>query len=78
MLHRISEFCQKIDSIQAQSNRLYYLKYKQPKTTERDAEINHLIEDIQSQCKLMGNDKNPYKTQVFRGLTNRHLYDRIN
>ena len=41
MLHKISDFCKKIDSIQAQSNRLYDMKYKQPKTPERDAEINH-------------------------------------
>lgn len=62
MLHRISDFCKKIDSIQAQSNRLYDMKYNQPKTPERDAEINHLIADIQSQCKLLGSDKNPYNT----------------
>ena len=62
MLHRISDFCKKIDSIQAQSNRLYNMKYKQPKTPERDAEINHLFADIQSQCKLLGSDKNPYNT----------------
>ena len=62
MLHRISDFCKKIDSIQAQSNRLYDMKYKQTKTPERDAEINHLIADIQSQCKLLGSDKNPYNT----------------
>ena len=40
MLHKISEFCKKIDSIQALSNRLYNLKYNNPKTVERDAEIN--------------------------------------
>ena len=62
MLHKISDFCKKIDSIQAQSNRLCDMKYKQPKTPERDAEINHLIQDIQSQCKLLGSDKNPYNT----------------
>ena len=38
------------------------MKYKQPKTPERDAEINHLIQDIQSQCKLLGSDKTPYNT----------------
>ena len=57
MLHKISDFCKKIDSIQDQSNRLYDMKYKQLKLLRQDAEINHLIEDIQSQCKLLGNDK---------------------
>ncbi len=60
MLHKISEFCKKIDSIQAQSNRLYDMKYNQPKTPERDAEINNLIDDIQAQCKLIGSDDKPY------------------
>tara|TARA_B100000686_G_scaffold355316_1_gene472544 strand:- start:12412 stop:12603 length:192 start_codon:yes stop_codon:yes gene_type:complete len=60
MLHKISEFCKKIDAVQAQSNRLYDLKYNQPKTVERDAEINHLIDDIQATCKLIGSDDKPY------------------
>ena len=60
MLHNISEFCKKIDSIQALSNRLYNLKYNNPKTIERDAEINHLIDDIQAQCKIIGSDDKPY------------------
>jgi len=54
------------------------MKYKQPKTPERDAEINHLIADIQSQCKLLGSDKNPYNTWFLGGLTKRLFYDRIN
>ena len=62
MLHKISDFCKKIDSIKAQADKLYNLKYNHPKTPERDAEINHLIQDIQSQCKLLGSDKNPYNT----------------
>ena len=43
MLHKISDFCKKIDSIKAQADKLYNLKYNQPKTPERDAEVNHLI-----------------------------------
>ena len=77
MLHKISDFCKKIDSIKAQADKLYNLKYNQPKTPERDAEVNHLIEDIQSMCKLVGNDNKPYDIQVFRGLTKRLFYDRI-
>ena len=46
MLHKISEFCKKIDAVQAQSNRLYDLKYNQPKTVERDAEILLDLENL--------------------------------
>ena len=68
MLHKISDFCKKIDSIKAQADKLYNLKYNCPKTPERDAEVNHLIEDIQSMCKLVGNDNKPYDLQGFQGL----------
>ena len=60
MLHKISDFCKKIDSIKAQADKLYNLKYNYPKTPERDAEVNHLIEDIQSMCKIVANDQKPY------------------
>ena len=61
MLHRISDFCKKIDSIKAQADKLYNLKYNNTKTPGRDAEINHLIEDIQSTCKIVRADKTPYQ-----------------
>jgi len=60
MLHKISDFCKKIDSLKSQSDKLYNLKYNHPKTPERDAEVNHLIDDIQSTCKLLANDTKPY------------------
>jgi len=60
MLHKISDFCKKIDSIKTQADKLYNLKYNNPKTPERDAEINHLIEDIQLMCKVVSNDTSPY------------------
>ena len=60
MLHKISDFCKKIDSLKSQSDKLYNLKYNNIKTPERDAEINHLIDDIQATCKLIGNDNKPY------------------
>ena len=61
MLHKISDFCKKIESIKNISDKLYHLKYNTPKSSERDAEINYLIEDIQLQCKLIANDKSKYK-----------------
>ncbi len=60
MIHKISELCQKIDGIKKVSDNLYNIKYNQPKTPERDAEVNSLIEDIQLQCKLVANDKGEY------------------
>ena len=60
MLHKISDFCKKIDSIKTQADKLYNLKYNNPKTPERDAEINYLIEDIQLMCKVVSTDTAPY------------------
>lgn len=60
MIHKISELCQKIEGIKKVSDNLYNIKYNQPKTPERDAEVNALIEDIQLQCKLVSNDKGEY------------------
>ena len=60
MIHKISDFCKKIDGVKTTSDRLYNLKYNNPKTPERDAEIDNLIADIQATCKLISNDKQPY------------------
>jgi len=62
MLHRIADFCKKIDAIKEQSDKLYDLKYNNPKTPERDIEIDNLIADIQYQCMLVANDKSKYKS----------------
>ena len=60
MLHKISDFCKKIDGLKKQSDRLYDMKYNQPKTPARDIEINNMIDDIQATCKLIANDTKPY------------------
>ena len=57
MIHKISDFCKKIDGVKTTSDRLYNLKYNNPKTPERDAEINNLVADIQATSKLIANDK---------------------
>jgi len=62
MLHRIADFCKKIDTIKEQSDKLYNLKYNNPKTKERDLQVNDLISDIQYQCMLVANDKSKYKS----------------
>ena len=53
MLHKISDFCLKIDGVKKTSDELYNLKYNNPKTPERDDEIQELISDIQATCKLI-------------------------
>ena len=40
---------------------LYKLKYQLPKSKERDIQVDNLITDIQSMCKLIANDKTKYK-----------------
>ena len=58
MLHKISDFCNKIDSIKEMSDKLRVMKYSQPKAS--DTEIDNLILDIQSQMYLLSQDKQEY------------------
>jgi hypothetical protein len=61
MLHKVSELCEKIESLKKLSDMLYKLKYQSPKSKERDIQVDNLITDIQSMCRLVSNDKNKYK-----------------
>jgi len=60
MLHKISQFCDKIDSIKKTSDVLREVKYNTPKTPERDYKVKHLIETIQADCLLVAKDTNEY------------------
>ena len=60
MIHKVSDFCKKIDGLKTISDRLYNTKYNQPKTPSRDAEVDNMIEDIQATCKLIANENKPY------------------
>ena len=60
MLHKISDFCDKVDSVKKMSDDLRALKYDAPKTKERDTQIQNLIETIQADCLLLANDKGNY------------------
>ena len=64
MIHKISDLCKKIDGLKAMSDKLYRLKYNNPKTPERDAEVNHLVEDIQATCRLIAGDNKPYEVKA--------------
>jgi hypothetical protein len=58
MLHKISQFCDKIDSVKSKSDKLRDMKYGNPKAS--DEEIKNMIEDIQSECLLLANDRGEY------------------
>ena len=58
MIHRISELCDKIDSIKAMSDRLRESKYGLVKAPTEI--INENIESIQAECLLIANDKSDY------------------
>jgi hypothetical protein len=58
MLHKISEFCDKIDSIKNMSDRLRVMKYGPVKAPKQ--EVDHLIQTIQADCLLVSADKNKY------------------
>ena len=59
MIHRISELCDKIDSIKAMSDRLRENKYGPIKAPTEV--IDESIESIQAECLLIANDKSDYK-----------------
>ena len=61
MNHKISEFCDKIDSIKRMSDDLRRLKYETPKSKDRDFRIQNLIDTIQADCLLVANDKGNYE-----------------
>ena len=60
MLHKISQFCDKIDTVKKMADDLRVLKYQTPKSNERDFKIQNLIETIQADCLLLANDKGDY------------------
>ena len=59
MLHKISQFCDKIDNLKRMSDKLRTMKYDNPKASEE--EIDNMISDIQSECLLLSNDKSKYE-----------------
>lgn len=59
MLHKISDFCDKIDALKKDADRLRKLKYGEHKASIH--EIDNLIEQIQSDCLLLSKDRSPYQ-----------------
>ena len=62
MLHKISDFCNKIDKIKELSDKLRVMKYSHPKATDR--EIDDLIEQIQSDLYILSQDKQKYEKNI--------------
>jgi len=58
MLHKISQMCDKIDSIKHDADRLREMKYGENK--QSTSEIDNLIAQIQSDCYLVSQDRSPY------------------
>ena len=59
MIHKISEFCDKIDSIKLMADRLSDMKYGPVKSNK--GEIDNMIQSIQADCLLVANDKQKYE-----------------
>ena len=59
MLHKISEFCDKIDSIKKMADRLRDMKYGPIKSPK--GEIDNMIQTIQADCLLVASDKGEYE-----------------
>ena len=58
MLHKISQMCDKIDSIKKDADRLREMKYGENKRST--TEIDNLIAQIQADCYLISQDRSPY------------------
>ena len=59
MYHKISEFCDKIDGIKKDADRLREMKYGANKANT--VEIDNLIQQIQSDCLVVSKDKGNYE-----------------
>ena len=59
MNHKISEFCDKIDSIKKMADRLREMKYGPVKSD--NSLIDNMRQTIQADCLLVANDKGEYE-----------------
>jgi len=61
MLHKISDFCDKIDTIKAQSDKLRQAKYGSTRLSK--LEIDAMIDVIQADCLLVASDRSEYNKE---------------
>lgn len=57
MIHKVSDFVEKIHSVNKMAERLYHLKYVEKANR---TEIDHLIETIKFDCLMIAKDNEPY------------------
>ena len=62
MNHKISEFCDKIDSVKKMSDRLREMKYGPLGASK--LEIDLMVETIQADCLLLAKDKGKYEKNI--------------
>ena len=62
MIHKISEFCDKIDSIKNMSDILRQMKYN-PSVKSSRHDIDQMIASIQSDCYMVSQDKSEYTSK---------------
>jgi hypothetical protein len=60
MQHKISALCDKVTVIYAKSEQLRNLKYNVPKEQQDKTQIDFLVADIQTLCREVGYDRDPY------------------
>ena len=58
MLHKISDFVNKIRVIHDKAEKLSVMKYSTPKA--KQTSIDNMIQDIQSMCYMVSQDKKEY------------------
>jgi hypothetical protein len=63
MNHKISAFCDKIDSVKKMSDILREMKYGEEKAPTN--EIDAMIQTIQADCLLLANDKGDYAKENY-------------
>jgi hypothetical protein len=61
MYHKISDMIEKIDVIHFKAQKLKHEKYVVPERNRNPELIQYLIEDIQSLCREIANDKGVYE-----------------
>ena len=75
MIHKISEFCDKIDTIKKMSDRLRDMKYGPVKHDKMI--IDNMIQTIQADCLLIANDKGEYEKNnygVYSGIVHDSVF----
>ena len=58
MLHKISDFCKRIEVMNSEAKRLYNMKYNIPKAPQ--VEIDNQIQNIQSMALSIAKDTSDY------------------